>query len=63
MNIGTHGGSCGHSCCLRIQNLSVRVGNHDIISNINSNSKHSHEKYYIYNSITTIYDIINTSYL
>ena len=35
MNIGTHGGrSCGHSCCLRIQNLSVKIGNDTILDNI-----------------------------
>ena len=31
MNIGTHGGTCGHSCCLRIQDLSVRIGGDTII--------------------------------
>lgn len=35
MNFGLHGGSCGHSCCLRIQDLSVEVGNDHILSNIN----------------------------
>lgn len=35
MNIGTHGGSCGHSCCLRIQGLSVTLGNNTILDNIN----------------------------
>lgn len=35
MNIGTHGGSCGHSCCLRIQNLSVRIGKDSILRNVN----------------------------
>ena len=35
MNIGTHGRSCGHSCCLRIQNLSVKIGNETILDNIN----------------------------
>lgn len=35
MNIGGHGGSCGHSCCLRIQDLSVKIGNQQILSNIN----------------------------
>lgn len=34
MNIGSHGGSCGHSCCLRIQNLSVKIGNEQILTNI-----------------------------
>ena len=35
MNIGTHGGSCSHSCCLRISNLSVKIGNSEILENIN----------------------------
>jgi zinc transport system ATP-binding protein len=35
MNIGTHGGSCGHSCCLRIQNLSVKIGNETVLSDMN----------------------------
>jgi zinc transport system ATP-binding protein len=35
MNIGSHGGSCGHSCCLRIQDLSVKLGSDTILSNIN----------------------------
>lgn len=35
MNIGSHGGSCGHSCCLRIQDLSVKIGSESILSNIN----------------------------
>ena len=35
MNLGLHGGSCGHSCCLRIQDLSVKVGNDAILENIN----------------------------
>jgi len=34
MNIGTHGGSCGHSCCLRIQDLSVTIGNDRILNNV-----------------------------
>lgn len=34
MNIGTHGGHCGHSCCLRIQNLSVIIGSDEILKNI-----------------------------
>ena len=34
MNIGTHGGSCGHSCCLRVQDLSVRIGSHTILHDI-----------------------------
>ena len=35
MNRGAHGGSCGHSCCLRIQNLSVKIGNDDILKDVN----------------------------
>ena len=35
MNIGNHGGNCGHSCCLRVQNLSVKIGNQQILSNVN----------------------------
>ncbi len=35
MNIGTHGGSCGHSCCLRIQDLRVKLGNDTILDNVN----------------------------
>ena len=35
MNIGTHGGSCGHSCCLRIQNLSVQIGKDAILRDVN----------------------------
>lgn len=35
MNIGTHGGSCGHSCCLRIQNLCVRIGKDSILQDVN----------------------------
>ena len=35
MNLGTHGGSCGHSCCLRVQDLSVRMGGDDILKDVN----------------------------
>ena len=35
MNLDIHGGSCGHSCCLRVENLSVRIGGDCILSNIN----------------------------
>jgi len=35
MNIGMHGGSCGHACCLRIQDLSVKIGANTIIEDIN----------------------------
>ena len=34
MNIGTHGRSCGHSCCLRIQDLSVKIGTDTILEDI-----------------------------
>lgn len=34
MNINSHGGSCGHSCCLRIQGLSVKIGNDNILNDI-----------------------------
>lgn len=30
-----HGGKCGDSCCLRVQDLSVQIGNEIILSNIN----------------------------
>lgn len=35
MNIGNHGGGCGHSCCLRIQDLSVKIGGNTIIEGVN----------------------------
>ena len=35
MNIGSHGSSCHHSCCLRIQDLSVQIGSDKILNNIN----------------------------
>ena len=35
MNIGTHGGSCGHSCCLRIQGVSVKIGADSILQDVN----------------------------
>ena len=35
MNLGIHNGGCGHSCCLRIQNLGVKIGNDTILSDIN----------------------------
>lgn len=35
MNIGSHGGACGHSCCLRIQDLSVKIGKDLILSKVN----------------------------
>ena len=35
MNTGIHGGACGHACCLRVQDLSVKIGNNVIIKNVN----------------------------
>ena len=35
MNIGSHGGSCSHSCCLRIRSLSVQIGNDQILKDVN----------------------------
>lgn len=35
MNLGIHGGGCGHSCCLRIQDLSVKIGNETILDSVN----------------------------
>lgn len=35
MKLSTHGGSCGHSCCLRIQDLSVKIGSDAILQDIN----------------------------
>jgi len=35
MNIGTHGGACGHACCLRVQNLSVKIGTQSIVEDVN----------------------------
>lgn len=34
MNIGSHGGGCGHSCCLRVQDLSVRIEGDSILSGV-----------------------------
>ena len=30
-----HGGKCGDSCCLRVQNLSVKIGGEQILSDMN----------------------------
>lgn len=30
-----HGGKCGDSCCLRVQNLSVKIGNSQILTDVN----------------------------
>ena len=35
MNLHHHDGSCGHSCCLRVENLSVNIGADSILSDIN----------------------------
>ena len=35
MNLDIHGGSCGHSCCLRVENLSVTIGGEKILRGIN----------------------------
>lgn len=35
MNLDIHGGSCGHSCCLRVENLTVTIGNEPILSDVN----------------------------
>lgn len=34
MNIGSHGSGCGHSCCLKVQDLSVKIGSNFILNNI-----------------------------
>lgn len=35
MNILPHGGSCGHACCLRVENMSVTIGGETILHDIN----------------------------
>ena len=35
MRIHSHGGSCGHSCCLRVENMSVRIGSDRILKDVN----------------------------
>lgn len=35
MNIHSHGSGCGHSCCLRIQDLGISIGNQQILNNVN----------------------------
>ncbi len=35
MRLTAHGGKCGDSCCLRVQNLSVKIGNTQILSDVN----------------------------
>lgn len=35
MNFPFHDGSCGHSCCLRVENVSVKIGADNILKNMN----------------------------
>ena len=35
MKFDIHGGSCGHSCCLRVENVSVRIGGDSILKDVN----------------------------
>ena len=35
MKFDIHGGSCGHSCCLRVENLSVQIGGDRILKDMN----------------------------
>ena len=35
MKFDLHGGGCGHSCCLRVENMSVRIGADAILENMN----------------------------
>ena len=35
MKLNIHGGGCGHSCCLRVENLSVKVGTDSILKDVN----------------------------
>ena len=35
MRFSPHGGACGHSCCLRVENLSVRIGSDQILNDVN----------------------------
>ena len=35
MNLTHHGGSCGHSCCLRVENMSVKIGTDCILKDVN----------------------------
>jgi len=35
MKFDIHGGSCGHSCCLRVENLSVQIGSDSILKDVN----------------------------
>lgn len=35
MNFPHYGGSCSHSCCLRVENVSVRIGADQILKDVN----------------------------
>ena len=35
MKFDIHGGGCGHSCCLRVENVSVQIGSDSILKNVN----------------------------
>ena len=35
MRFKPHGGSCGHACCLRVENLSVQIGFDQILKDVN----------------------------
>ena len=35
MKFDIHGGGCGHSCCLRVENMSVKIGTDAILENMN----------------------------
>ena len=35
MRFSPHTGSCGHSCCLRVENVSVKIGSDQILKDVN----------------------------
>ena len=35
MKFDIHGGGCGHSCCLRVENVSVKIGADSILQDVN----------------------------
>ena len=35
MKFDIHGGGCGHSCCLRVENMSVQIGSDAILKDMN----------------------------
>ena len=35
MKFDIHGGGCGHSCCLRVESLSVKIGTDSILKDVN----------------------------